>query len=318
MNMFKLTEIRLFVVWERPMPAMILYAIRITVKTRDARPAAKGAMKDLAKHVLTLAVQIEVPEARLVEPPSGVISVDVPPELSDFREVIKASAGGLVFDGVPGETHLLVIDEPGFQRIIERQRQLPPLLRSVGPMFSSEEWQRILREGAAEQARFRDRAIVIAGALALAAIAIYVIAAAVPTVAVVGGEGTGTGVIGRVFGIIRTHWLAAAANDNAVKAANDAAAAVALLPIPTGYVFGGVKDEAAAERIVKTQIMMTSDAAFDPTLLLRPLKLSVIPAQFGDMVEMSQFGVTRIPGIDVPLDQKVEAKMRLIAKVTFS
>jgi hypothetical protein len=91
--MFKLKNIRIFVVWERPMPAMILYFIKITVETDDERTKRVGAMRDLARFVLALAIQTEVPSANLVKPPDGKTTVEVPPELDGFKETIRASAG---------------------------------------------------------------------------------------------------------------------------------------------------------------------------------------------------------------------------------
>ena len=103
-----------------------------------------------------------------------------------------------------------------------------------------------------------------------------------------------------------------AANDNAVKAAKVAGFAL----ISAGCVFGSIKEAKAAERIVKTGIMMEGDAAFDPTWLLRPNKFSgPIPAEFGGMVEVAKYGLFRIGTPDEPA---FPAKMRLIAKVTFS
>ena len=187
-SMFKLTEIRIFLVWTRPNPGMILYSVKIMIKTRDARPAKKGAMNSLAGFVFALLLQTETGQ-QLVQPPKGIITVEVPPELNDFREAIKASAGGMVFDAVPGETHLLVIEEPGFQRIIDRQRQLPPLMRSVGPMFDSEEWRRALRDGSAAQGL--NQFLAIAGILPLASAVLYaclpLIPAALPETAVAAG-----------------------------------------------------------------------------------------------------------------------------------
>ncbi len=147
LRMFKLKNIRLFVAWERPTEAMIIYAFEVEVETDDKRNQAAAAMRNLARFAAQLAIRAVVPEAAsLVQSPQGVIRVELPPELADFKEAITASAGGMVFDAVPGERHLLVIEEEGFQRIIERQRRLPPLLRSAGPMFITEEWRRVLRE----------------------------------------------------------------------------------------------------------------------------------------------------------------------------
>jgi len=333
LDMFKLTEIRIFVVWNRPMPAMILYLFKIVVKTKDNRPAKSGAMQSLAEYVLKLAIQAET-GAALVKPPAGVITVEVPPELDEFKEAIKASAGGMVFDGVPGETHLLVIEEPGFQRIIERQRQLPPFLRSAGPMFNHEEWQKAIRDFDAEQARRRNQMIVIGGVFLFACVAIYVCwpviaAAGAAEVAASGGAIAGevsipgvvtggSGVAGRAGPIVVENFLKGlAANDNAVGMAKQAAAGVIGL-VATGFVFGNVKDAEAAERVLKTGIMTKSDAAFDPTWLLRPSKFFASPSQFGDMVDVSAFGIIRIPGIVGPIDEKFAPKMRFIAKVTFS
>jgi hypothetical protein len=311
---------------------MILYVIKISVKTKDSRPASKGAMRDLAKYVLALAIQIEVPEANLVKPPKGVISVEVPPELNHFKAAIKASAGGMVFDAVPGETHLLVIEERGFQRIIERQRQLPLFLRSTGPMFNHEEWQRAIRQFDAALASQRDKLIVMGALVLMAGVAIYVcwpvIAAAGAAEAVVGTGAaagatdaavvsTGSGALGRSGATVLVNFLrGAAANDNAVAVAKAAGFAL----IPTGFVFGNVKDAAAAERVLKTSVMMVSDTAFDPTWILRPNNFSGPgPEQFGELVEVALFGLLRIPGLNIPIDQQKPAtKMRLIARVTFS
>jgi hypothetical protein len=327
LSMFNLTEIQLFVVWERPMPAMILYLIKIRIKTRDARPAKQEAMKDLARYALALAVQTAT-GAALVTPPKGTITVEVPPELDDFKEAIKASAGGMVFDCVPGETHLLVIEEPGFQRIIERVRQLPPLLRSVraGRMFSSEEWQRALREDADARAK---ELLALAAFMLMTGMVIYVcwpvIGAAGAAGAAAGtGAGlittdatvvsTGSGVLGSSGASVAANFFrAAAANDNAVALAKASAFALTA----TGYVFGEVKDAAAATRVLRTGVMMTSDAAFDPTWLLRNKFSLPVPAEFGEIVEVVQFGLLRVPGVDGPINQKFATQMRLITKVTF-
>jgi hypothetical protein len=50
-------------------------------------------MRDLARFVLALAIQTEVPSANLVKPPDGKTTVEVPPELDGFKETIRASAG---------------------------------------------------------------------------------------------------------------------------------------------------------------------------------------------------------------------------------
>lgn len=324
LTMFKLRNIRIFVVWERPMPAMIVYFFKVTVETDDERTKAAGAMQSLAMFALALAIQTEVPIANLVKPPSGKTTVEVPPELEDFKEAIQASAGAMVFDAVPGETHFLVIEEAGFQRIIERQRQLPSLLRLTGPMFNSEEWRRVLREDAIQRAETRDRLILMAGAVLLAGVAMYVcwpvIAAGAATATVAGGTAVaGTDVaVGtagiRTGGIVVQGFLrGAAANDNAVLAAK----AASIVLISTGYVLGTVKDAAAAQSIAKTGIMIPSDAAFDPTWLLRPNKtFGSGPKEFGATVDVSKFGVLRLPAS--PDDPPPSSRMRMIAKVTFS
>jgi hypothetical protein len=196
----------------------------------------------------------------------------------------------MVFDGVPGETHLLVIEEPGFQRIIERQRQLPPLLRSAAPMFSREEWLRFLRESAAEQAQARDRVILMAGAVLLAGVAIYVcwpiIAAGAATATVVGETalaGTdvavGTADVRTGGVVVQGFFQGAAASNKAVQVAK----AASFVLIPSGYVFGNIKDAAAATTILKTGIITPSDTAFDATWLLRPNRFfGPNPSEFGE------------------------------------
>jgi hypothetical protein len=324
LSMFKLRNIRIFVVWERPMPAMIVYFFKVKVETDDERTKAVGAMRSLAMFALALAIQTEVLGANLVKPPIGTTTVEVPPELDNFKEAIRASAGGMVFDGVPGETHFLVIEETGFQRIIERQRQLPPLMRSTGPMFNSEEWRRVLREDAIQRAETRDRLILMAGVVLLAGVAIYVcwpvIAAGAATATVASGTaaaGTdvavGTAGVRTGGAVVQGFLRGAAANDNAVLAAK--AASIAL--ISTGYVLGTVKDAAAAETILKSGIMMPKDAAFDPTWLLRPNKtFGSGPKEFGATVDVSKFGLLRFPAN--PDDPPPSPRMRMIAKVTFS
>ena len=174
LTMFGLSNIRVFLIWERPDAALILYMVEIVVETNDNRTLQDSAMRDLARYVVKLIIQLSVPGTKLVTPPAGKITVELPEEVLEFKATVEGSAGGLVFDAVPGETHLLVIEESGFKAIIERQRSLPAFLRSSGSMFKTEEWRRVLRQAAAEEAQVRDRAILIVGAVMMAGVALYV------------------------------------------------------------------------------------------------------------------------------------------------
>lgn len=328
LGMFKLKNIRIFVTWERPVKAMIIYALEVEVETDDKRNQETAAMRNLARFAAQLAIRAVVPEAAsLVPPPQGVIRVELPPELADFKDPITASAGRMVFDAVPGETHLLVIEEEGFQRIIERQRRLPPLLRSAGSMFITEEWRRVLRESAADQARLRDQAILIIGLMLLSGVALYVClplfaaggatitVAGAGTAATTGGEAAALGVEGQQVMRIGTTALqtllrSPAANDNAVRLAK--AAGFALIPT---FVFGNVNDAAAAESLALKGTASVSSINFDVTWLLRPNKISGTgPAQFGDVFDVSSFGLVRFAR---PGDPQPSSKMRLIGRVRF-
>ena len=153
LTMFNLASIRVFLVWEKPAPALIVYMVMIVVETSDNRTLQPSAWRDLAQYVVQLIIQLLVPGTNLVVPPVGKITVELPEEVAEFKAAVEGSAGGLVFDAVPGETHVLVIDESGFQAIIEKQRNLPVFLRSTGVMFNTEEWRRVLRQAALDKAR---------------------------------------------------------------------------------------------------------------------------------------------------------------------
>jgi hypothetical protein len=329
LSMFKLRSIRLFVVWERPMPAMILYFIKIKIDTRDSRPArGKAVLRNLARFVLSLAIQ-DATGANLVSLPKGVTEVKLPEELSDYTKALSESAGGWVFDAVPGETHLWVIEEAGYQRIIERQRQLPWWLRSAGPMFNSEEWTRFLRE--AEQADELKRHQIFETLLigAAAGMALYL---CWPIIA----AGAEVAFVRLAPWVARTRMLwtrgarpmantieellsGEAANDNAVKVATKIVeitvkSAAALIPV--GYILGSTKDAKAAESIQKTGIATLNDEAFDPTWMLRPTATSGPgPSDFGSLVDVAAFGLATIATPDAPA---LPAKMRLIGRITFT
>ncbi|MGY4598009.1 hypothetical protein ACVWXL_005755 [Bradyrhizobium sp. GM22.5] len=318
---FGLKNIRLFLVWQRPAPGLIVYFVRVQVEGDEERLKNNSAMRDLAQHALRLAIQSVVPEANLVKIPNGEIKVDVPPELGDFRETIRIFAGSSVIDGVPGETHLLVVSDAMFKRIIERQRQLPPLLRSAGPMFKSDEWARAIREFDARQAETRDNLIIGAAIIAASAVAVYVVVGGVATatVATAAGAGgfsaeaisVGPAVARPVLPMMRVALRGMAANDNAVKVIKGGIAAGVFM----SFAFGGMRDAEAAEKVVKTAIVTPGDLAIEAGLLLRPNKtFGPGPSEFGSSVELSMFGIIVGPALGGP---DLPSKMRLVGRVTF-
>jgi hypothetical protein len=85
--------------------------------------------------------------------------------------------------------------------------------------------------------------------------------------------------------------------------------------VASDYVFGNVRDAAAAQTVSRTGMMMVSDVAFDLTWLLRPSSLGMNPSEFGAKVDVSRHGVVRFAALGEP---PISPEMRLIAKVTFS
>jgi len=331
LRMFGLRSVKVYVVWERPMPGMIVYCIKVVVERDDGRSARMRAMRNFAKYVLQLLIQAEVPEASLGVPqPRGVVTVDVPPELNFCKELLAATAGDMVEDVVPGETHLLVIEEEGFQQIIEKQRQMPLLLAQTGPMTNNALWHSAIMQGNAEAADRRDNLIILASAVMVGGVMAYAFAPALAAGAASTAYGSGAagsaGTLTEGEAIRRTAQVGvkvvkqfkdvlrgAAANDNARKIAN-----AALIPlVGGGIVLASARDAFAANMsLISTGDVPTNLLSFAPTWLLRPTWVSGPgPKNFGDTLDVSRFGLVRL---DLSRTAKSLRTMRLIGRVTFS